>query len=130
MQGVRLRLAHTLTLAVMAFALIVFPFSGMRAMTAVHLQTAQTSVADHQHAEGASSHSHVKSAAKAKIGCDGQSHDEDDASCCGLSCHVAVLTPVSISPRVAEVIQIVDITIDAGIMQVRPSELHRPPRTV
>jgi len=133
MQVARLRIAHILTMAMLAIALLVFPFSGMpRAMGVASAKAAVSIVDNHQHADASAVHAHDQATpeTKGKLGCDGTSHYDGDGSCCGFACHSAVLSLATIAQRKIGTMKIADSVADNSVLQMRPDGLDRPPRTI
>jgi hypothetical protein len=132
MQVARLRIAHILTMAMLAIALLVFPFSGMHAMGVASAKVTVGVVDNHQHADASAVHVHDQATpeTKGKLGCDGTSHYDGDGSCCGFACHSAVLSLAAIAQREIGTMTIADSAVDSSVLQMRPDGLDRPPRAI
>jgi hypothetical protein len=120
-------------MAMLAVALLVFPFSEMRATGVASAKAAIVAVdGHHQHAGASLVHTDDQATqeAKGKIGCDGLSHNDGDGSCCGFACHSAVLSLTAIAQRKIGTMKIADTVVDNGTVQTRPGGLDRPPRTI
>jgi hypothetical protein len=132
MKVARLRIAHILTMAMLALALLVFPFSGMHGMGVASAKVNVSVVDNHQHADASAAHVHDQATPEAngKIGCGGMSHNDGDGSCCGFACHSAVLSLAAIAQREIGTMKIADSVADNSAVQTRPDGLDRPPRTL